>query len=242
MTTSDVWTLRFPGVQALYRGTAHGGDPLVVVAGGRQPSLRWMASFFPKKELWCADSGLVSCLKSGFEPQRLIGDGDSAPAAAWDRTVRRGVAVERFPADKDWTDLQLTLFAAGRDRPRQPIVVTGCWGGRFDHLFSLIFSARWASEWRATVRAFADHREILLLLRGGERMDLRLGRRKGALLSLLPLSEVCSDIRLSGTFWDLMGTDLFQGRPYAISNRPGDKGTPSVALGDGLLGVYLTWQ
>ncbi len=236
----DVGTLRLPDLQIDYTEGGPSGDLLVLVAGGRAPTKGWMRSFFPEKRLWCADSGLVACLRAGFTPERLVGDGDSTPSAAWELAEERGVVVERHSPHKDFTDLQLALFAAGRNGCRE-VVVTGCWGGRFDHLFSAVFSSLWAEEEGAVVRAFADHKETLLLLRGGETAQLILKGRRDAVLSLLSLSAVCSGVGLRNTLWELEGERLFQGRPFSVSNRPGTKGNPTVTVGEGLLGVYLTW-
>ena len=90
--------------------------------------------------------------------------------------------IDKYPSDKDFTDLQLALFRAGEEG-YSSVLVSGCWGGRFDHLWSVVHSAVWARERGTRVLAFADHDEVLFLLSGGEEWKINVTRRKGAVLS-----------------------------------------------------------
>src|SRR5262245_32872433 len=62
-----------------------------------------------------ADSGLEHATAAGYVVDLVVGDLDSADPAAVAAAVERGVVVERHPAAKDATDLELALVAA-RDR------------------------------------------------------------------------------------------------------------------------------
>lgn len=233
----DMGSLLLPGICAEF---SFGGteNPLVFVSGGRPPSLPWMKEFFPGKELWCVDSGLVPCLEAGFLPSRLIGDGDSTPPDLWEKATREGVRIERFPREKDQTDLQLAFLRAGEGKVRKSAVVTGCWGGRFDHLWSGIYSFFWAREKGLRVLAFADEREALFLLEGQEEMELDIGVTEGQNLSLLTLGGDCSGVTIQGVQWELEDAELLQGRPFAVSNRILKGKTPRISLKKGTLGVY----
>ena len=234
---TEMGTLILPGIAAEFSfGNAE--NPLVFISGGRPPSLLWMKEFFPGKELWCIDSGLVPCLEAGFLPSRLIGDGDSTPPGLWEKAVREGVRAERFPRDKDLTDLQLAFLTAGKEQPLRRAVVTGCWGGRFDHLWSGIYSAFWAKEEGLRILAFADGRETLFLLSGEEEMELKINDREGKNLSLLPLGGDCSGVTISGVQWELGDAELLQRRPFAVSNMIMENKTPRISLKKGTLGVY----
>ncbi len=225
-----------PGLKAVSSGSFN--DPLVIVAGGRPPSVAWLREFLPGRELWCADSGLVPCVEAGFWPSRLIGDGDSAPPHLWTEAISGRTAVEAYPADKDYTDLQLALFRAGEEG-RRHVIVSGCWGGRFDHLWSAINSAIWAMHRGTRVLAFADHEEILYLVAGGEKWEIEVGEDRYDILSLIPLGGDCRGITLEGTKWPLDGKTLSPGRPFAISNRFLESRKPRISLDEGILGVYI---
>ncbi len=230
-------TLLLPGLAAEF---SFGGteNPVVFVSGGRPPSLPWMKDFFPGKELWCVDSGLVPCLEGGFLPSRLIGDGDSSPPLLWEKALRKGVKTERFPRDKDLTDLQIAFLTAGRELPGRSAVVTGCWGGRFDHLWSGVCSALWAREEGLRILAFADGQEVLFFLSGGEEMELTAEAAEGKNLSLLAIGGDCSGVALRGVQWELEDAEILQRRPFAVSNRFLKNKTPRISLKEGTLGVY----
>ena len=175
-------------------------------------------------------------MSAGITPHYVLGDFESIleEGKAWLGRIGSEFKVERFPADKDYTDFQLCL-----NRVKGDLLVTGCWGGRFDHAFANVFSALWGLEWGAKVRVFADESEILIPLvakEGSAALELRL-LSEVASISLLPLCESCEGVDVRGTKWKLSGATLVQGRPYAVSNVPeGEK--ISVKIERGIIGVY----
>lgn len=84
-----------------------------------------------------ADSGLDLAERLGLTPTLVVGDLDSVSAEALARARAAGIPVERHPADKDQTDLELGISAA-LDRGAEEIVVLGGAGGRLDHLLANI--------------------------------------------------------------------------------------------------------
>ena len=79
-----------------------------------------------------ADSGADLALALGLRVDELIGDLDSVAPPSIDAVTAAGGTVERHPAAKDHTDLELSLqhaVALGPDR----ILVLGGHGGRDDH-------------------------------------------------------------------------------------------------------------
>ena len=63
----------------------------------------------------------------------LVGDLDSADPAAVDAAVASGTTVDRHPAEKDATDLELAFDAAIARGARRVVLVDGG-GDRLDHL------------------------------------------------------------------------------------------------------------
>ena len=83
---------------------------------------------------------------SGLHVDLAIGDFDSISAAGLAALERAGTRIERHPAAKDATDLELALDAALAAEPRR-ILLVGAAGGRLDHLLSsleLLASSRYA--------------------------------------------------------------------------------------------------
>jgi len=213
----------------------------LLVLGGRAPELLWLRSAASDKIVWAADHGADVCMSADIAPHHVLGDFDSIceEGETWLRRFGPEVEVERFTTDKDYTDFQLCL-----KRVKGDILVTGCWGGRFDHAFANVFSALWGLEWGARVVAFADESEILIPLssKGKQRaaLELRLLSKVSA-ISLLPLCESCEGVEVLGTKWELNGATLAQGRPYAVSNVPAGESI-SVKIEKGVIGVYCFFE
>ena len=214
----------------------HGVDvSQVVVLGGRAPRASWLRSVASGKVVWAADRGAEACRAAEISPTYALGDFDSIGEESENWLERLGVKSERYPADKDYTDFQLCL-----NRAKGNLLVTGCWGGRFDHAFANVFSIPWGREWGANVRAFADESEVLIPLVGEAELTLVFQTRP-SVVSLLPLETLCKGVTLHGTRWTLNGAELFLGRPYAVSNVPaGDRVTVSIEKGS--VGVYCLFE
>jgi len=214
----------------------------LIVLGGRAPLSSWLRSAASEKTVWAVDHGADACLAAGVVPHHVLGDFDSIldGGKAW--LERTDAKIERFSPDKNHTDFQLCL---SRIKNNADILVTGCWGGRFDHAFANIFSALWGFEWGARILAFADESEILIPLAADDRgasLELRLLAEASA-ISLLPLRESCEGVNMRGTKWELGGATLTQGQPYAVSNVPAGKGRKiSVEIEKGILGVYCFFE
>lgn len=235
----------------------HGGGPPVVIAlaGGRAPDALWLrrlaalynvrglndAPALGQALLCCADRGLQYALAAGLAPALVVGDGDSAAADSYEKARLAGAVVQKHDPAKDDTDLQLLL----QELPPCDLIVSGIWGGRFDHLYSAVFSLlgwrRKHLERGESCRVLlADGREALLLLEAGEEYELSL-RPEARLeaLSLLPLSTD-AEASVSGVRWPLCRAKLPLLYPYAVSNEllPGARSF-TAACSRGSIGVYL---
>lgn len=210
---------------------------IVLVLGGRPPSPSWLCEVAKDKEVWAVDSGAEICMRAGVMPSRAIGDFDSisARAQAWLKSF--SVPFEKYSADKDLTDFQLALQLAS---DYKVALVTGCWGGRFDHAFSNIFSLFWSARQGTSVCAFADDTEVLVPLEGAASLEIRFLSRPCA-VSLLPLTPLCEGVSIKGTKWELQEVSLSQGYPYAISNEA-LRDRINVCLSSGFLGLYCAYS
>ena len=120
--------------------------------------------------------------------------------------------IERHPAKKDATDLELALDAAIALDPSH-ILVIGDAGGRLDHLLGsilLLGDARYAS---ATVDATLD----------GNRLSVIRGSRiltgtPGEILSLLPVHGPAAGVTTRGLEYPLHDETLTPGTTRGVSN------------------------
>src|SRR5712691_2431060 len=106
-------------------------EMVVVLAGG--PGRPAAVSMPRNATVIAADGGAELAYELDLDIDLVVGDFDSVAAGVLKRVERSWARVERHPAEKDATDLELALAAALRLEPEQ-ILVLGGGGGRLDHL------------------------------------------------------------------------------------------------------------
>ena len=208
-------------------------EPLLLVSGGRAPSVSWLRSVAAGKKIWCIDHGIDICYTADLVPELLIGDFDSALPQSLKWASMNNVEIQQFPRAKDLTDTQLALKKAA-DRP---ILLTGAFGGRLDHLFSTV---HFAADNNQVI--IADEQELLLPLRGAASLTVTFIRRPLA-ISLLSLTPDCQEVTTNGLRWELNHALLSQSMPYTVSNElKNDADKIKVNVAAGILGVYACWD
>ncbi|MEZ5170690.1 MAG: thiamine diphosphokinase [Acidimicrobiia bacterium] len=159
-----------------------------------------------------ADSGLHLAHELGLAVDVAVGDFDSASPAAVASAERTGVVVERHPADKDRTDLELALDAAvGRGATH--LVVVGIDGGRPDHeLANLLLLG--SHKYRSVAIETLSPSARAVVVTG----SATLPGTVGDLVSLLPLGGGARGVRTSGLEFALAGDNLEPGTTRGVSN------------------------
>ena len=208
-----------------------------LITGGRAPAKDWLDAA-RRGHLWALDHGIDICHEMKLLPERLIGDGDSASPQAWDWALASGVRTELFSPRKDLTDTQIALHRLKEAHTPCFLLITGAFGGRFDHAMSTIFSFAHMH----LPGLLADEKEACFFLRGNERFAFA-AEKKAKAISLLPMTEECLGVNLEGTAWPLQDARLSQHEPYAVSNEFAvESSSFSVSLAKGVLAVYLYWE
>lgn len=216
--------------------TSPPAQEILFVSGGRPPSVDWFKAVADGRKIFCVDKGIELCKACEVVPNFLIGDFDSANQSAVDWARAKGVPVETYPADKDLTDTQLALNRATELFGEHTAILTGAFGGRFDHLYSTIFTCAALNR-----KIFlADEREIIFYLRGGEGVTIEFFTKPLA-VSLLPMTNTCEGVTTKNLHWELDGATLSQDFPNAVSNRIEDDKI-FISVGRGTLAVYLCFD
>lgn len=232
-----VHSLKLPQVELIFKKPLP-ETTLLMTAGGRPPENKWFVRLSEGFPVWCIDSGIHICRRASIKPERIIGDGDSASPKAWAWGKSLAVPVEIYPEDKDYTDLQLALLRAKEIYGTTTVIISGVWGGRFDHAFSNIQSLA-GFEVLGNKGVAADETEVLFFLSGHDKVRIKATIMPD-IVSLISLSNRCLGVTIDGVRWPLQNAELKRNLPYAISNQPlADGQEVSVAVDDGLLGVYL---
>jgi thiamine pyrophosphokinase len=206
-------------------------ETVIVLAGG-DPVTASMRSLLPASDLVvAADSGVHHAAMLQLHVDVIVGDFDSADAAIVDAAVADGAIVERHPAEKDATDLELALLAAA-ERGAQRVTVVGGAGGRLDHLLvnlAVLASPRFA---HMEVSALMNEARVTVVQAGRPAVTLR--GEPGALLTLVPLGGSAGGITTEGLQYPLHDEDLDAGTTRGVSN-VFVSGSATVALREGTL-------
>jgi thiamine pyrophosphokinase len=187
-------------------------EVVVVVAGGSLPAPQTAQLVPAGAPVVAADSGLDSALALGIETTVAIGDFDSASPAAIAAATSSGVRIERHPAEKDATDLELALDLAIAMAPRR-ILVLAARGGRLDHDLAnqlLLASDRYAS---AEVDALVGDGLVHVV-----RRERALEGEPGEVLTLLAVNGPAVGVTTDGLAYPLRGETLEPGSSRGVSN------------------------
>jgi thiamine pyrophosphokinase len=215
---------------------------VVLVAGGRAPAASWLASMAQLYPIWAVDRGADTCRAAAVTPEILLGDADSSAASSWQWLEALQVPTVRYPADKDFTDLQLALRELSERRPGAAVLLTGGWGGRFDHAWANVFSLLQAVDAGLNIAGIVDQAEVMFFLAGGQQLEIEFTQTPKT-ISLIPFTPVCRQVTSQGVHWPLAGVNLSMQAPAAISNRLAVGAQKiRVSLGEGMLGIYCCWQ
>jgi len=186
-------------------------ETIVVVAGGH-PLGGTVPSLPDGAMVVAADGGVDRALALGLHVDLAIGDFDSVTSAGLAAAEVAGARVERHPAAKDATDLELALDAALALDPGR-ILVVGSSGGRLDHLLGsvlLLADERYAA---AEIDAYLGDAQVHVI-----RGSRALAGAPGDLLSLLPVHGGAEGVTTEGLEYPLRAETLAPGTSRGVSN------------------------
>lgn len=160
-----------------------------------------------------ADSGVHLAAEMGLHIDLVVGDFDSSEPAAVARAVEAGAAIETHPAEKDATDLELALTAAGRAGATRTIVLGGGGWDRIDHV--LANATAIAAERHAAIGPEWWVATSVVLPTRGERI---LDGDPGDTVSILPIGGPV-EVSTHGLRWELDHATIPFGSARGISNQ-----------------------
>lgn len=207
-----------------------GHRSVVVVAGGDRAS-RAPASLPSDALVVAADSGVDHAHAIGLRVDVAIGDFDSISAEGLARAEAEGARIERHPAAKDHTDLELALDEAIR-LGATDVIVLGVGGGRLDHLLANLLLMASPKFVECQLTAY-DGSVRLHVVHGGQPATSLPGNL-GELVTLLPVGGAASGIRTEGLRYPLRGESLSPGTSRGVSNVI-DALPATLQLDDGVL-------
>ncbi len=184
----------------------------IVMAGGDPPDAVWQDVLSADAIVVAADSGIEHADALGRTADLLVGDLDSIRPDRLDRAVAEATLIERYPADKDATDLELAI-AAARRLGADAVTVVGAGGGRLDHFLAnvlVLANPAWAD---LAVDALIGPARVCVV-----RDAVTLGGTRGSLVTLLAVDGPATGVTTTGLRWVLTDAELVAGSSRGVSN------------------------
>lgn len=206
--------------------------PVAIVFAGSVPVAPALRGRLPTNAgVVAADSGLRVADALGVHVDLLVGDLDSADPALVDAAIATGTIVERHPAEKDATDLELAFDAALARGARRITLVDGG-GDRLDHLLGNLGLFGSPALAGVQVEAYVGTARVAVA-RGGE-PPVDINGPPGSFVTLLAVGGSARGIVTEGLRYRLRSEELEPGTTRGVSNElVGASG--SVRLEEGTL-------
>jgi thiamine pyrophosphokinase len=186
---------------------------VVVAHGDVLPSDR--AVIAAQDYVVAADGGALALERWKLLPHLIVGDMDSLGDAGVERFARQGIAVAKFSAAKDESDLELAV-AQAIEAGATEIVLLGALGGeRLDHETANLLLL--ADPGYNGVQLEARRGALRIRPVRGEG-SLSLAGPVGALVTLLPVTGDAEGVTTKGLRFPLSDETLRFGRARGLSN------------------------
>lgn len=169
-----------------------------------------------------ADSGYNNASRLGVRPGLLLGDLDSIDRKKLAPDELEHIEKIIVPAIKDDTDTQLAVDTA-LSRRADKIYIIGGLGGRLDHTLSSVFLLEYIADRGADAVMTDGQSRVRVMKTAGEPVTFMIpktfdGENGFKYLSVVPLTDECEGVRISGVFYPLDGVTLERRYSYAVSN------------------------
>ncbi|MEN8238037.1 MAG: thiamine diphosphokinase [Actinomycetota bacterium] len=201
-----------------------------VFAGGKMSAT---VTVDPSSLVIAADSGYDNARSRGVAVDLLVGDLDSISEDGLTEAAELGVTIERYPVDKDATDLEIAIDAA-RLLGATEITVYAGESGTFSHLLGVALGLT-GQRWEGThivwkIGGAAVYRSL-------PSSPVTLVAEVGSIVTVLPIGDA-TGVTTAGLQWPLQDADLLRGTTRGISNIATDP-VVSISLDTGALIIII---
>ena len=203
----------------------------VIFANGNfNPSASIISTLRDDDLLIAADGGAKHCLAAGLWPNTVIGDMDSLSPPLIQDLINHGCQLIEYSPDKDQTDFELALTYAVQQGAID-LLLFGLLGGRLDQsLANILLLTR--NEWKDLNLILSDEPDMAYLMHSNDTVSIQ--GKPGDIISLIPLSEVVTDVTSHGLRWPLDQANLILGSTLSVSNELLKTNT-KIQIGSGIL-------
>ncbi|MBM4235380.1 MAG: thiamine diphosphokinase [Firmicutes bacterium] len=201
---------------------------IVIIANGDLENPKFYRELLCEDDyIICADGGSRHARTLGLTPDLIIGDLDSVDPLALPKAADLKPEVISYPAEKDYSDLELAVGHAVKLKPQEILIIGALGGSRVDHsLFNLMLLIL---PLEAGIPArIIDHRQELVLIED----DITVECLPGSYVSLFPITAEVDGVTTEGLRYPLQKELLQHGSSRGLSNELiGDRGRVSISRG-----------
>lgn len=208
-------------------------DALIVGSGSVESSELLQQTASLAQLLICADGGARHFKQAGLTPHVLLGDFDSIDAKLLKAFQEEGVELVKYPAGKDYTDMELALNYAV-DHGATRVFIMGATGSRIDHSLSNLQLLHQLLDKGIRGILLNENNRVYLI-----RDKIKIGRSEGYKLSLLPATPVVEGVTTEGLAWPLFNYTMKMGTGIGISNEFTEE-SATIRISSGRLYVILS--
>ena len=187
----------------------------VIFANGNFNTSASVLSSLRKDDLLiAADGGAKFYIAVGLWPNIVIGDMDSLSPSMIQDLKNHGSQMIEYSPDKDQTDLELALTYAVQQGADE-ILLLGLLGGRLDQsMANILLLTR--NEWKDLNIVVSNEPDTAYLMHDNDTVSIQ--GQPGDIVSLIPLSEVVTNVTTLGLRWKLDQAKLILGSTLSVSN------------------------
>lgn len=160
-----------------------------------------------------ADGGARQAAYYGLPIHTVIGDLDSLDEQEIAQLTAQGVEIQRFPAEKNETDLELALLLAAKKQANR-IRVFSALGGRLDQTLSNIYLLALTALRDTDIRLIGGKEQAWIIYPG----ETLIQGAKDDTVSLIPIAGEAQGIRTENLYYPLRNETLSFGPARGVSN------------------------
>lgn len=188
-------------------------DGLIISSGSIKDYNILNEAIKDKDFILCADGGLIHSMNIDVVPNAVIGDLDSINQMGRDFIKKYDIPIIKFPIEKDETDTELAILYLIENNIKN-ITLVGVTGNRLDHTLGNIYLLKKIEQLGGTGKIVDDDNSIYLI-----HDYIRLKRKEGYYLSIIPLTQEGLVVTLEGFYYPLNEDFVEFGSTLGISNR-----------------------
>lgn len=200
----------------------------VLIVSGGNVDVEILAKDYDK--IIAVDKGLESVYNQNVHPDYIVGDFDSVDRNIINFYKKKGIEIESYNPEKDYTDTELGIERALALKP-DAIRIIGGIGTRIDHTLANIHILTKCLERNIKCDIVDSHNRIYLIDKFAK---IERHKAYGKFISIIPLTSEVNGITLRGFKYPLNNYTLSIGKSLGISNELVDD-TASITIKAGIL-------